>query len=47
VERDDIVVYEVMVDDLDRAWWSTYRAGLEQRFGQEEIAVRALAAEKL
>ena len=47
VERDDIVVYEVMVDELDRAWWSTYRADLEQRFGQEEIAVRALTAEKL
>ena len=47
MEHDDIVVYEVMVDGLDRAWWSTYRANLEQRFGQDEIAVRALAAEKL
>ena len=47
VERDDIVVYEVMVDGLDRDWWSTYRAALEQRFAQDEIAVRALTAEKL
>jgi|SRR6476619_2926810 len=47
VEHDDIVVYEVMVDGLDRAWWSAYRASLELRFGQDEIAVRALAAEKL
>ena len=47
VEHDDIVVYEVMVVDLDRGWWSAYRAGLEQRFGQDEIAVRALRVEKL
>jgi len=47
VERDDIVVFEVMVDGLDRDWWSTYRAGLERRLGQDEIAVRALTAEKL
>lgn len=47
VEHDDIVVYEVMVEGLDRGWWSTYRASLEQRFGQDEIAVRALAVEKL
>lgn len=47
VDRDDIVVYEVMVDGLDRAWWSEYRAGLEQRFAQDEVVVRALAAERL
>ena len=47
VQRDDLVVYEVMVDELDREWWSAYRAGLEQRFRQDEIAVRALAAERL
>jgi len=47
VERDDIVVYEVMVDELDRGWWSAYRADLEHRFGQDQIAVRALTAEKL
>ena len=41
VERDEIVVYEVMVDDLDRAWWAAYRAGLAQRFGQKELVVRA------
>ena len=28
-QRDDIVVYEVMVERLDTAWWSTYRSELE------------------
>lgn len=40
-QRDDIVVYEVMVDALDRDWWSAYRRGLEERFRQEELVVRA------
>ncbi|HEX5817481.1 MAG TPA: hypothetical protein VFY20_01285, partial [Gemmatimonadales bacterium] len=30
--RDDVVVYEVMVEVLDRAWWADYRARLEARF---------------
>jgi hypothetical protein len=47
VERDDIVVYEVMVDALDRGWWAQYRRTLEQRFGQDEIVIRAQAIERL
>jgi hypothetical protein len=39
--RDDIVVYEVMADRLDRAWWRDYRAGLEARFRQDVVVVRA------
>lgn len=45
--RDDVVLFEVMVDTLDRAWWDAWRRTLEQRFGQEEILVRASAAERL
>lgn len=47
VARDDIVVYEVMVDGLDRAWWAGYRAELERRFRQDELVVRAQAVERL
>lgn len=47
VEKDDIVVYEVMADALDREWWASYRAQLEQRFAQDEVVIRALAAERL
>ena len=45
--RDDIVVYEVMVDTLDRAWWQQYRAELERVFRQKELVVRAQAMELL
>ncbi len=37
---DDIVVYEVMVDSLDRDWWRAYRLELEQTFRQKELVVR-------
>ncbi len=45
--RDEMVLFEVMTDGLDRDWWRGYRAQLEQRFRQERILVRVLAAETL
>jgi hypothetical protein len=45
--RDDVVVYEVMADALDRAWWRGFRAELERRFAQDELVVRAHAVERL
>ena len=47
IDRDEMVMCEVMVDELDRAWWSAYRKELERRFEQEELIVRASALEKL
>jgi len=47
VDKDDIVVHEVMADALDRAWWARYRATLEARFAQDEIVVRAWPIERL
>jgi len=47
VERNDIVVYEVMVDDLDTTWWSKYREALERRFEQDELVVRAQEIRRL
>jgi hypothetical protein len=46
-ERDDIVVYEVMVDSLDPAWWAAYRRELERRFEQDELVVRAQPMRRL
>jgi hypothetical protein len=46
-ERDEIVVYEVMVDDLDREFWRGVRERLETRLEQEELVVRALPFRKL
>ena len=45
--RDEIVIFEVMTDELDRAWWRGYRETLERRFRQEEIVVRAREVEQL
>ena len=47
VAHDDIVVYEVMADDLDRAWWGEYRLALERQFDQEELVVRSTVMERL
>jgi len=38
---DQMVIFEVMADTLDRAWWAGYRAELEARFRQDEILIRA------
>lgn len=45
--RDEIVIFEVMADTLDRAWWHDFRRELEERFRQEEIVVRAQVVERL
>ena len=47
VESDSIVVFEVMADELDRGWWAAFKARLEQSFDQDEIVIRAAAAERL
>ena len=47
VKRDDIMVLEVMVQDLDRPWWRNYRGELESRFRQNQIVLRALAYDAL
>lgn len=47
VEHDDIVVYEVMVESLQRDWWKAYREELTGRFGQKELVVRAQRIELL
>jgi hypothetical protein len=47
VHHDDVVVIEVMVESLDRAWWTTYRRTLAGRFRQVELVIRATAMESL
>ncbi|HET9267413.1 MAG TPA: hypothetical protein VFO31_04590 [Vicinamibacterales bacterium] len=45
VERDQVIMVEVVVDEFDPRWWQKYRQELERRFGQDEIHARALAME--
>lgn len=47
VDRDELIVVEVMVRKLERPWWRRYRAQLEARLGQRELLVRAQAVERL
>lgn len=47
IERDLVIMIEVVVDVFDRDWWARYREQLEQRFGQEEVLARAIAIERI
>lgn len=47
VEKDRMVLYEVMMDTFDREWWRGYREELRVRFRQEELVVRSIEMERL
>jgi hypothetical protein len=38
--HDEIIVYEVMMENLDENWWNSYRRKLEKRFSQDELVIR-------
>ena len=38
---DEIAIFEVVVDRIDRDWWTRFREELEGRMGQEKILVTA------
>ena len=45
--RDDIVMLEVRVSQVDKPWWASYRKHLQELLGQELIVIRALSMESL
>lgn len=45
--HDDIVIYEVMADHLDREWWRAYREMLTETFRQALLIVRVSEIELL
>jgi hypothetical protein len=45
--QDDLLLFEVMVQEVDREWWRAYRHDLEARFQQQEILIRSFAIEQL
>jgi hypothetical protein len=45
VAADEIVIFEVMAETLERHWWRDCRADLEQRFRQDTIVVRVSQVE--
>lgn len=38
--HDDIVIYEVMTETLDRDWWRSYREALSMRYRQDMLIIR-------
>jgi hypothetical protein len=40
VVHDQVAIFEVMVEDVDTAWWHQYRKGLEREFDQAQILAR-------
>ena len=47
IDEDRIVLVEVEADTLERGWWTEYRRRLEAAFCQDEVLIRASAAERL
>lgn len=45
--RDQVVVYEVMVEVLEPRWWADLRGRLEAQFAQDEMVVRAHEVRRL
>ena len=47
VQEDELVIYEVMAETIDRDWWTEYRTSLERQFKQQKILIRAQSIEML
>lgn len=39
--RDDVVLFEVMVETVEHDWWARFRHDLEAQFSQDAILIRA------
>ncbi|GAB3514342.1 hypothetical protein MNQ95_01925 [Pseudoxanthomonas daejeonensis] len=47
VQRDEVVLLEVMAEHVDHGWWAAYREDLQRRFRQDTVLIRASAVERL
>ncbi|MCO6406535.1 hypothetical protein GTW10_24005, partial [Aurantimonas endophytica] len=47
IQKDRIIVIEIMVDEIEDAWWKDYRAQLEAVFEQEEVLIRVTPCRKI
>ncbi len=47
VNRDEVVMFEVLAPKLEADWWAAYRQKLENEFHQEEILIWASRIERL
>jgi hypothetical protein len=37
MHADEVVIFEILLDEADRTWWTTYRERLERDFRQKRI----------
>jgi hypothetical protein len=40
---DELIVFEVMTESLDEAWWADYRKLLDAEFKQDRVLIRAFS----
>jgi hypothetical protein len=45
--RDDVILIEVMIPDLDADWWTNYRQTLEKRLRQQSVVIRSVPMQLL
>ncbi len=45
--RDQVILFEVLTEQLDKDWWADYRKQLQDKFRQEELLVWASNITKL
>jgi hypothetical protein len=45
--RDDLVIFEIIAEAVDKPWWRAYRERLETVFRKERILIRAMACKQL
>lgn len=47
VNRDEVIMFEVLAEQLDRDWWSLYRKQLQNKFRQDEVLIWASTITRL
>jgi len=47
INRDEVVMFEVLSDQLDKDWWANYRKELQNKFRQEELLIWASSITRL
>lgn len=47
LERDRVIIAEIMTEMLSRTWWAEFRERLEKQLSENEIVVRATQIERL
>ena len=47
INHDQVVMFEVLAEELDRDWWSLYRKQLQNKFRQDEVLIWASNITKL